>query len=722
LSAAMFGCWAITLLAGAGPGAVAVQHERVTEPEELTEEEGFLASWFGESFSGEGDHERKIETMEEHIFVFFVFAVLMFVAAAFKIFQSWVHRKRPKDTSTDADSVVWNEMLHAYFEEVSIMGAVGATVLFAQRNYLVGDVVKLLASRLSVTEEELIEVLEGVHCLVFLILAWMIGLTLGIGGWIRWTTGQWTQEETRFLSLLRSQSDSDREWKKSGVAKLRRAFIRRVDSNLVDDVDEELLIFSKYLQCCLVGTLEDIIRLPYWIMLPPFAVGWLIFPFYEKYYNMQEEREDVHGLYIMICAAAVVLGMMLVVTWQVRRVLWWITPTNFDDDCVAPYVEHWKSKEADAEGSQTGGKAHKTSGCAACVPDFLLTWVCGTSTPKAGERVFWFWVRGPGFLTTLVQLSLFFLALIPSVYELVLSPQLKYRHKKEFGAFLTCTLAAYFLVVYNVPRLAMITKLGDFTDMKLRRKVIDESPGKKFLPQLTTPISRKLVQALKYEHVLHTFDGLSVDQKRDRLHALAATFDGRPDLLKSYIRYVFNKFDTDDSNTLHRDEVEQCLMSEGYSQARAKQVVDDYFPIFDLDESGELDEEEFLALHVILVQSIKEVTIADITPQTCMHVCRRYDLNKDNLLEMDEFVVAMSQMLQVEMASEDIQALWGIIDKSSKGDSKVDLKAVANFFFRVCQCLGQAETVTASMSTVDVLKRTATAFKGSSSGLGFDPE
>jgi len=700
-----------------------------SEGAELDQDEGVLKWWFFESFDGRAAGREEIEeTMKEHIFVLGVFAVIMIVAAAFKGLQHWVHTF---ENTEDPDSVVWYEMMQTYFEEVSIMGAVGATILVAQRNYLVGNVVKRLATNLSVEEGELMEVLEGVHCLVFMILVWMVMLTAGIAVCARLTTDSWTANENEVVEILRSteQQDDRREMQtneggreiqasqgsqklETSYAKLRRSFFRQTETDHTE-IHEDQAIFSKYLQRSLVATLKTIIRLPKWIMFPPFLIGVVIFPIYERYYNMHEKREDVHGLHIMTVAVGVVMLLMLFVVCEIWRILGELTPADNQQEPV--YEVRWKEEEDEFKKTtgQTGQR--RARGCMACLPDKVTTYFCGTSTPKAGEEIYIFWRNGPAFLTGMVQLSLFFLALIPSVYELVLSPKLKYRHEEEFGLLCFLALCAYGLIVWSLPNLAMMGSLGDFRNSALVKKVIDETPGMQFQPHVTTPISRKLVQALKYEHVLLEFTALKQGEKQGRLDELVQQIDQRPDLLKSYIRFVFNKFDRNGNGTLHQPEVEACLVSEGYTEERAKHVVDDFFSVFDLDDSGELNESEFLALHVILVQSIDEVLISDITEKTCLSVCKRYDANKDNFLQMDEFVKAMSQMLQVDMSRQDVMSLWQVMDKSA-GNDKVDLKKVARFFYTVCQCLGQTEAANRRISH-SLLARASTAMGSSGAGL-----
>eukprot|EP01108_Squamamoeba_japonica_P005793 TRINITY_DN4689_c0_g1_i2.p1 TRINITY_DN4689_c0_g1~~TRINITY_DN4689_c0_g1_i2.p1 ORF type:complete len:143 (+),score=43.28 TRINITY_DN4689_c0_g1_i2:60-488(+) len=117
---------------------------------------------------------------------------------------------------------------------------------------------------------------------------------------------------------------------------------------------------------------------------------------------------------------------------------------------------------------------------------------------------------------------------------------------------------------------------------------------------------------------------------------------------------TFKLFDTNQSGTITKDEMEAALVKMGYKPT--KKMVDDQFAAYDTDKDGSITEDEFVDMMV------KKATSTDATA----NAFKSFDENGDGFISVEELKNAMKKMGQ-DMTQEQLEAMIKSVDKDNDG-------------------------------------------------------
>ena len=104
-----------------------------------------------------------------------------------------------------------------------------------------------------------------------------------------------------------------------------------------------------------------------------------------------------------------------------------------------------------------------------------------------------------------------------------------------------------------------------------------------------------------------------------------------------YLDNVFQAYDVDNNHTVDCDEFIMVLgmLCRGTTEEKLQWM----FSVFDMNHDGSITKTEMLCIIRALYKMVRKLKGTNRTPESHVkHIFKRYDLNEDDLLSLDEFM------------------------------------------------------------------------------------
>jgi len=261
------------------------------------------------------------------------------------------------------------------------------------------------------------------------------------------------------------------------------------------------------------------------------------------------------------------------------------------------------------------------------------------ASPNLQERLFIMEEQGPEFFRSIMQLLLFFQAVVNAIYVVVLSTATL--SSWTFFQWFMCLVGIggiltniWWLIPLVISRMVMITNIEMMKDKECCEEVIHDAKKARILESL------RILEMAKMKG------------------KLARLVEGN-----------------DDGKLSEKDRVHYKEKYDRYLSQKKKDDIMKTFQMFDEDHSGEVDETELVAVlsslgfdsHGLVVQSAGAI----------MHMI---DVDSNNCLDVDEFKVLMAITLikeSPEQKKSDYEALFHRFDEDQSGEVSIEELAAA---------------------------------------------
>jgi len=606
-----------------------------------------LLAWFVVSAAArvheETEESDKWEGVKIRSSIVVVLTVLVLLSILFEIVKEHIEEATDKELKPIVEHL-WQELTVLGFLSVLSFLAVKSTVL------------NVISEALFDEEEELSELVEDVHMLLFAVMVVFIFevlLLLALGTRIE---RQWERFEHRLLhspaelareyhaghaERMSSMQRSLRNWLSLGVSDVQRNVEHAVMRSAFIAVDEESqqlpkkFSFCMYLSIALGESMGELIE------ISPWTWAALLVVFYASY--AISYLDEVVVVIIYVCAGYVLAFLFALVYAKLGRIQMMLTPAlphlqlSGRPGEGSPLINEHKrdSSDADVGASSTvvseGEFSHSRfprpyKSKSLEHPSWIAHWVFGAHASNKHEQLFWAGGHGVHVLLACIRYIMILVAIYVSIS--VVSVITAFIEEDEYKWIMLGLLPVAAMPMLYIMAFApsMMRRFTVVTSIEMLRK--PEVQARVIRQQKTTQSLRilKLVHLMKFksrekrcrkdieggraqprkamsphrrtelEEVFRLFDrdGSGSITANELVHLFAAL--GHPMSQEDAMDLVV-ELDVDKSGCLSFDEFQAYLEEEMMeSEMSVEEQVDAMFSVFDVDRSGHITTDEFRAI------------------------------------------------------------------------------------------------------------------------------
>lgn len=339
---------------------------------------------------------------------------------------------------------------------------------------------------------------------------------------------------------------------------------------------------------------------------------------------------------------------------------------------------------------------HKKSRMSVTLADHEMA-AHGRIPQNAQESLFF---AGPTFVQVWIQGSLFFVCVAVAIFQRIFDKELLAAQRWLHGLFWAPLPATTFLVYAALFEYSVATSLEMMTHLNLLEEVLAETKETRLCPFVGTTTSKRLVSQMKYEAVLHKYQGMGPEECAASINSpeTREKIEATPGLERAFMHSAFASQDHDDSGSIERKELVAVFVSMGFSAKTSRRIVEDWMDIYDTDKSGHLSLSEFEVLHLILVDELQTTVVQ---PTDCLKMCRRLDLNDNGKLSSEEMATAFQEWLGLDMKMEDVRGVFATICPDALKTDEIETETIAKWIYRIYEISSKVEESEKDMLTID---------------------